>query len=124
MWDGKDDRRLKILVAEDNDSNFLLVRNILKNHDLLRVDNGVDAVGEIRNGKFDCVLMDLKMPIMGGLEATRKIREFNSVIPVIALTANAFDADRAGATDAGCNVFLSKPVKQKQLLELLSRICR
>lgn len=124
VWDGKDDRRLKILVAEDNDSNFLLVRNILKNHDLLRVDNGVDAVGEIRNGKFDCVLMDLKMPIMGVLEATRKIREFNSVIPVIALTANAFDADRAGATDAGCNAFLSKPVKQKQLLELLSRICR
>ena len=60
------DRKLKILVAEDNDSNFLLVRNILKDYDLLRVTNGVEAVEEIRNGKFDFVLMDLKMPVMDG----------------------------------------------------------
>nr|WP_278706259.1 ATP-binding protein [Bacteroides intestinalis] len=114
------DRKLKILVAEDNDSNFLLVRNILKDYDLLRVTNGVEAVEEIRNGKFDFVLMDLKMPVMDGLVATRKIREFNSDIPIVALTANAFDIDRASAMDAGCNAFLPKPVKRKQLLELLS----
>lgn len=118
------DRKLKILVAEDNDSNFLLVRNILKDYDLLRVTNGVEAVEEIRNGRFDFVLMDLKMPVMDGLVATRKIREFNSDIPIVALTANAFDADRASAMDAGCNAFLSKPVKQKQLFELLSGACR
>ena len=118
------DRKLKILVAEDNDSNFLLVRNILKDYDLLRVTNGVEAVEEIRNGRFDFVLMDLKMPVMDGLVATRKIREFNSDIPIVALTANAFDADRASAMDAGCNAFLPKPVKRKQLLELLSGACR
>lgn len=118
------DRKLKILVAEDNDSNFLLVRNILKDYDLLRVTNGVEAVEEIRNGRFDFVLMDLKMPVMDGLVATRKIREFNSDIPIVALTANAFDADRASAMDAGCNAFLSKPVKQKQLFELLLGACR
>ena len=118
------DRKLKILVAEDNDSNFLLVRNILKDYDLLRVTNGVEAVEEIRNGRFDFVLMDLKMPVMDGLVATRKIREFNSDIPIVALTANAFDADRASTMDAGCNAFLSKPVKQKQLFELLSGVCR
>lgn len=118
------DRKLKILVAEDNDSNFLLVRNILKDYDLLRVTNGVEAVEEIRNGKFDFVLMDLKMPVMDGLVATRKIREFNSDIPIVALTANAFDADRASAMDAGCNAFLPKPVKRKQLFELLSGACR
>ena len=118
------DRKLKILVAEDNDSNFLLVRNILKDYDLLRVTNGVEAVEEIRNGRFDFVLMDLKMPVMDGLVATRKIRECNSDIPIVALTANAFDADRASAMDAGCNAFLSKPVKQKQLFELLSGACR
>ena len=100
------DRKLRILVAEDNDSNFLLVRNILKDYDLLRVTNGVEAVEEIRNGKFDFVLMDLKMPVMDGLVATRKIREFNSDIPIVALTANAFDTDRASAMDAGCNAFL------------------
>ena len=118
------DRKLKILVAEDNDSNFLLVRNILKDYDLLRVTNGVEAVEEIRNGKFDFVLMDLKMPVMDGLVATRKIREFNSDIPIVALTANAFDTDRASAMDAGCNAFLPKPVKRKQLFELLSGACR
>ena len=118
------DRKLRILVAEDNDSNFLLVRNILKDYDLLRVTNGVEAVEEIRNGRFDFVLMDLKMPVMDGLVATRKIREFNSDIPIVALTANAFDADRASAMDAGCNAFLPKPVKRKQLLELLSGACR
>ena len=118
------DRKLRILVAEDNDSNFLLVRNILKDYDLLRVTNGVEAVEEIRNGKFDFVLMDLKMPVMDGLVATRKIREFNSDIPIVALTANAFDADRASAMDAGCNAFLPKPVKRKQLFELLSGTCR
>ena len=118
------DRKLKILVAEDNDSNFLLVRNILKDYDLLRVTNGVEAVEEIRNGKFDLVLMDLKMPVMDGLVATRKIREFNSDIPIVALTANAFDTDRASAMDAGCNAFLPKPVKRKQLFELLSGVCR
>ena len=118
------DRKLRILVAEDNDSNFLLVRNILKDYDLLRVTNGVEAVEEIRNGKFDFVLMDLKMPVMDGLVATRKIREFNSDIPIVALTANAFDTDRASAVDAGCNAFLPKPVKRKQLFELLSGACR
>ena len=118
------DRKLRILVAEDNDSNFLLVRSILKDYDLLRVTNGVEAVEEIRNGKFDFVLMDLKMPVMDGLVATRKIREFNSDIPIVALTANAFDTDRASAMDAGCNAFLPKPVKRKQLFELLSGTCR
>lgn len=118
--DGTDGRKMRILVAEDNDSNFSLVQHILKDYDLLRAVNGVEAVEEVRNRDFDLVLMDLKMPVMGGLEATRKIREFNNDIPIVALTANAFDADRASAIDAGCNAFLSKPVKRKQLLDLFS----
>ena len=112
---------IRILVAEDNDSNYSLVRHILKNYDLTRVENGVEAVEKIRNEKFNFVLMDLKMPVMGGLEATRRIREFNSDIPIVALTANAFDSDKAGAADAGCNAFLAKPVKKSQLLELFNR---
>ena len=58
---------------------------------------------------------------MGGLEATRKIREFNTQIPIVALTANAFDSDRVSAIEAGCNAFLAKPVKRNQLLELFSK---
>ena len=114
---------MRILVAEDNDSNYSLVRHILKDYDLTRAVNGVEAVEWVRSGRFDLVLMDLKMPVMGGLEATRKIREFNNDIPIVALTANAFDADRASAIDAGCNAFLSKPVKRKQLLDLFSGTC-
>lgn len=113
-------REKKILVAEDNDSNYALVLHILKDYDLTRAVNGVEAVDEVRNGNYDFVLMDLKMPVMGGLEATRKIREFNTEIPIVALTANAFDSDRTSAMEAGCNAFLAKPVKKKQLLELFS----
>ncbi len=118
--DGIDEREVKILVAEDNDSNYSLVRHILRDYDLTRVENGVDAVERIRNEKFNLVLMDMKMPVMSGLEATRKIREFNTEIPIVALTANAFDSDRVSAIDAGCNAFLAKPLKRSQLLELFS----
>lgn len=117
---GISDSKLKILVAEDNESNFSLVQHILKDYDVLRVMNGVEAVKEVRNGRFDFILMDLKMPVMDGLEATRRIREFNSDIPIVALTANAFDSDRASAIEAGCNIFLTKPVKRKQLLDIFS----
>ena len=116
-----DEKELKILVAEDNDSNYLLVRRILKDYNLTRVENGADAIRKVLDEKFDLIFMDLKMPIMGGLEATRKIREFNTRIPIIALTANAFDSDRVSAIEAGCNAFLTKPVKKNQLLEIFSQ---
>ncbi|MCP9611192.1 PAS domain-containing hybrid sensor histidine kinase/response regulator [Coprobacter tertius] len=113
-------KNLKILVAEDNESNYLLVKRILKDYDLTHVVNGIEAIRKVLDEKFDLVIMDLKMPIMGGLEATRKIREFNPRIPIVALTANAFESDRVDAMEAGCNAFLTKPVKKEQLLELFS----
>lgn len=111
---------MKILIAEDNDSNYLLVQQILKNYDITRVLNGAEAVQAVRDGNFDLVLMDMKMPIMGGLEATRRIREFDPEMPIIALTANAFDSDRTLAMEAGCNAFLTKPLKKSELLELFA----
>lgn len=111
---------LKILIAEDNDSNYLLVRHILKNYNLTRALDGADAVWKARNESFDLILMDMKMPVMGGLEATRRIREFNAKVPIIALTANAFDSDKGSAIEAGCNAFLAKPLSKKQLLEIFS----
>ena len=118
--DGNREQEIKILIAEDNDSNYLLVQHILKNYHLTRVMNGADAVSKVRDEDFNLVLMDMKMPVMGGMEATRKIREFNDRIPIIALTANAFDSDRTGAIEAGCNAFLTKPLKRSQLLDLFS----
>lgn len=120
LLSGKQEKEISILVAEDNDSNFSLIRHVLKEYDLTRAMNGMEAVEKIRNGQFNFVLMDLKMPVMGGIEATRKIREFNTDIPIVALTANAFDTDRTGAMEAGCNAFLTKPVKRDQLLGLFS----
>ncbi len=111
---------LNILVAEDNDSNYLLIQNLLKENHLTRAVTGVQAVEKVKLQTFDIVFMDMRMPVMGGLEATAMIREFDQSTPIIALTANAFDADRASAIDAGCNAFLSKPVKRKQLLDLFS----
>ena len=66
--------------------------------------------------------MDMRMPVMGGLEATTRIREFNDTIPIIALTANAFDSDREAALLAGCNHFMTKPLKREELMEVLSHL--
>ena len=101
----------KILVAEDNDSNFILMTYILKKfYQFERAKNGQEAVDMVEKGEYDLVLMDIKMPIMDGLEATKKIKETHPSLPIIALTANAFDSDRQMAFDAGCDEFLSKPI--------------
>lgn len=117
---GLEKKELKILIAEDNDSNYLLVQHILKDYHITRVVNGAEAVSRMREENYDFILMDMKMPIMGGLEAVRRIREFNSEVVIIALTANAFDSDKVLALEAGCNDFLAKPLKKQQLLDLFS----
>ena len=111
-----------ILVAEDNDSNFILMTYILKrNYQIRRAKNGQEAVEEADNGGIDAVLMDLKMPVMDGLEATKLIKERHPDLPVIALTANAFDSDRKLAMEAGCNAFLSKPVSSELCLKSIAK---
>ena len=101
----------KILVAEDNDSNFILMTYILKKYYAFdRAKNGKEAVDMVDSGIYDMVLMDIKMPIMDGLEATKAIKEKLPDLPIVALTANAFDSDRQLAIEAGCSDFLSKPV--------------
>lgn len=109
-----------ILVAEDNDSNFILMTYILKrDYQFKRAKNGKEAVEMANEGGFDLVLMDIKMPIMDGLEATAKIKEAHPELPVIALTANAFDSDRKMAMEAGCSDFLSKPVNAEKCLKTI-----
>lgn len=113
----------KILIAEDNDSNYILMTYILKGkYDFLRARNGREAVDLAMKERFDAILMDLKMPIMDGLEATRRIRELRPDVPIIALTANVFDTDRQSAFDAGCIDFLSKPINRDKCLEAIERV--
>ncbi len=111
-----------ILVAEDNDSNFLLVNAILKKYaNIVRAVNGMEAVNVVKNGNTDLILMDIRMPIMDGLEATMEIRKINPDIPIVALTANAFDSDRERALAAGCNDFIAKPIRKSDLLDLVQK---
>lgn len=112
---------LNILIAEDNDSNYLLIKKLLKDNQLTRTITGVEAIEKIKAQPFDIVFMDMRMPVMNGLEATSLIREFNQTTPIIALTANAFDSDRENALAAGCNHFMTKPVKKRELMDLLFR---
>lgn len=115
-------KKKSILIAEDIDSNFLLVSSILQKHyHLVRVNDGAAAVQEIKQHPFDVVLMDMKMPNMNGIEATEEIRKFDTITPIIALTAHAFDADRKAALAAGCNEYVVKPINRQQLLDALEK---
>lgn len=112
----------RILIAEDTDSNYLLLSIILrKEYEIVRAINGQEAVDMCRDNRPDLVLMDFKMPVMDGLEATRQIRAFDQELPIIALTANAYDSDREHAFEAGCNDYMSKPISAADLRELLTR---
>lgn len=112
----------KILIAEDVDSNFLLVKALLiKDYKILRACNGKEAVQLFEENTPDLILMDIKMPEMDGLEATRVIRKKSAAIPIIALTAFAFEMDKIAAENAGCNSFLTKPVSPEKLKETLGR---
>ena len=113
----------KILIAEDNDSNFILMTYILKKfYQFDRAKNGQEAVELAEKGGYDIVLMDIKMPIMDGLEATKAIKKNHPELPVVALTANAFDSDRQLALEAGCDDFLSKPVSSELCLKTIKRL--
>ena len=113
----------KILIAEDNDSNFVLMSYILKKYyQFERAKNGQEAVEMVDKGQYDIVLMDIKMPIMNGLEATKAIKEKHPDLPILALTANAFDSDRQLAMDAGCDDFLSKPVSSEACLNTIKKL--
>ena len=115
----------RILVAEDNNSNFILMGYLLKKHyEVIRAINGIDAVEKVEQGGIDMVLMDLKMPEMDGLQATRIIKEKYPDMPIIALTANAFSSDREQAFEAGCDEFLSKPVNSELCLETIAKLLK
>lgn len=110
----------KILVAEDTESNFLLLSIILRrDYEILRAYNGEEAVEICRVDQPDLILMDIKMPVMDGLEATKNIRTFNKDIVIVALTANAYDSDREKAYLVGCNNYMAKPVMANKLREMI-----
>ena len=105
-----------ILIAEDVESNYLLLYALLgKEYNLLHANNGQEAVDMFIQHQPDLILMDVKMPVMDGLEATREIRKLSATIPIIAQTAFAFDQDRVRITEAGCDDYLTKPLSPTTL---------
>lgn len=111
-----------ILIAEDMDSNFELLNAILSStYNLIRARDGIEAVSLFNDKKPDLILMDIKMPNMDGLDATRIIRELSPDIPIIALSAYAYKQDTEEALAAGCNDFLAKPLSVAKLKQILNK---
>ncbi|MFB6319684.1 PAS domain S-box protein [Saccharicrinis sp. FJH54] len=113
-----------ILVAEDDYISYKYLYEVLSSYDLKvsRAENGEQALKSVLNDPtINLVLMDILMPVMDGLEATRKIREKKITVPVIAQTAFAFESDRERCINAGCDDYLSKPVKEKELVNVLHK---
>jgi two-component system, sensor histidine kinase len=119
-------QNLKILVAEDNEVNQLVIKTMLTKmcHDVTIVNNGLEALNQIQNNVYHLVLMDMQMPVMDGLEATKQVRKLNGDVrrvPIIALTANAMQGDREKCLEAGMNGYLSKPINKEELIAILSQ---
>ena len=118
-----DEANLKtIMVAEDEESNYELVRIVLqKRYRLLRAHNGIEAVTLNEDEHPDLILMDIRMPEMNGLDATRIIKEVSHNTPIIALSAYAFEENIREAKAAGCDDFMSKPFRVEALIEICER---
>ncbi|HLN25891.1 MAG TPA: response regulator [Patescibacteria group bacterium] len=117
---------LRILVAEDNEINQQVAIGLLSRlgHQAEIANDGAEAVEHVERGNYDLVLMDMQMPVMDGMTATRVIRELASAkksIPIIAMTANAMAGDREACLAAGFDDYLSKPINRRQLAEVLDR---
>jgi two-component system sensor histidine kinase/response regulator len=121
-------RSFKVLVAEDNPVNRKLAASILQRagHNAILVTNGKEAVDAVKREQFDVVLMDVQMPVMGGFEATRLIREHEATsgrrTPIIAVTAHAMKGDREACFAAGMDGFAPKPIQSTKLLEMVDRL--
>jgi len=121
-------KSLRVLVAEDNPVNRTLAASILQRagHEAILVTNGKEAVDAMERERFDAVLMDVQMPVMGGFEATRLIREREARsgrrTPIIAVTARAMKGDREDCFAAGMDGFAAKPIQSAKLLDMLDRL--
>ena len=121
------DKKLKILIAEDEKISEMHLSILLKNigKEVLLAKTGFEAVEICRNNPdIDLILMDVKMPILNGHEATKLIREFNKKVVIIAQTAYALSGDRENALEAGCDDYISKPIDKEELFEKIGRLVK
>ena len=117
-------RQYKILIVEDDEISAIYLKTILNDiaKEITHVDTGERAIEECKNqDDFDVILMDIKMPGISGFEATKRIREFNKEVIIIAQTAYALSGDREKAISSGCNDYITKPVKENEILEKIEK---
>ena len=112
----------KILIAEDEDSNYEVLRaSLSRTHaKLVRVTQGDKAVEICKKEDFDIILMDIKMPVLNGIDATKQIKSFKPNLPIIGQTAFVFKNERDLCISAGCNEYIAKPIKSQVLLEMIN----
>jgi len=114
---------LNVLIVEDVELNREYEKEMLDNFFSISSDvaeNGKIAVEKVKNNNYDIILMDMRMPVMDGLEATRKIREFNKDIPIICMSANVYKEDKIAAEESGMNNFIEKPLDKSDIAEKLA----
>ncbi len=117
-------KKPQILIADDNEINYLYLKELLKgvDADLLWVTNGQEAVSYVRNNpNIDLILMDIKMPVMDGYEATREVKKIRHDLPIIAQTAYAMTSDREKAAESGCDDYISKPINKENFISIINR---
>jgi CheY-like chemotaxis protein len=124
---GAEERPLKILLAEDNELNRLFVTHLLTRHghEVTEVPDGSKVLDALAENNFDIVLMDVQMPSMDGIEATKAIRDSGQAfkdIPIIALTAYAMSGDRQRFLDSGMDGYITKPVELDKLLKTMKEL--
>ena len=112
-----------ILLAEDNDLNAEIAITLLQDHGFIvdRVSDGIACVKQVKEKEYDVVLMDIQMPNMDGYQATQKIREF-SAIPIVAMSANAFEEDKQKALSFGMNGYIAKPMDMDKVILILNQV--
>jgi hypothetical protein len=122
-------RPLRVLITDDDATNRLVAAKMLKDFDVQAnmACNGIEAVEAASRFPYDVILMDMRMPEMDGLQATRAIRALGgqlATLPIIAFTANAFPEDTQACQGAGMNDFVAKPVRKRELIETMARVLR
>lgn len=125
----EESRTLRVLLVEDHPVNQKLALGLLNRwgHEVVVADDGQAGVDAFERGEFDVILMDVQLPVMSGIEATQRIRQLEAArklapMPIIAMTANAMQGDREACLEAGMDDYIAKPIKAKELQEMLLRI--
>ena len=119
---------LKILIVDDDATVRIGLKTLIAweqyGYRLVgEAANGQQAIEIVHREQPHIIITDMKMPVMDGLTATVEIRKFNKELPIVALTAHAFDSDKAAALEAGCNDYLAKPVDKARLMSVLRKYC-